>query len=162
MEAIRREAAEVRVVAPPYELGREHWIEADEWVSLAGCHTPEKVEAAIREAVGRDDWEIIQDENLPLGIGHDPDSLAEYSAMLDEALDEGSDAAHFAAICEAAGSTVSLRAMNERRDAEGEPPLLPGECPYCGDRHDSDGEPDEYGNRYLPGQGYCSNCAETV
>lgn len=152
MEAIRKEAAEVRVVAPPYELGREHWIEADEWVSLAGCHTPEKVEAAIREAVGRDDWEIIQTAMMPLGITVS-DHLAvfaEFAEGLDKAQDRGIGAEQYYRACDAAGYTVDPAEIHA------------GECPECGDLHDPEGEPDENGNRFMPDEGRCSNCVEAA
>ena len=34
----------------------------------------------------------------------------------------------------------------------------PGQCPECGDLHDDDGTPDEYGNRYVPELDRCNNC----
>lgn len=152
MEAIRREAAEVRVVAPPYEEGKRHEIEADEWVSLAGCHTPEKVEAAIREAVGRDDWEIIQTAMMPLGItvGDHLAVFAEFAEGLDEAQDRGIGAEQYYRACDAAGYTVDPAEIHA------------GECPECGDLHDPEGGPDENGNRFMPEEGRCSNCAETA
>lgn len=43
---------------------------------------------------------------------------------------------------------------------EGPRELYPGECPKCGDCHHWEGEPDEYGNRFIEELGVCNNCAE--
>lgn len=78
-----------------------------EWVELTGCDTPELVEETIREAVGTDEWEIIQTDNLPIGIGEDSGSLADYVVASEEADLNGIPACVYLAVCEDHSMTVS-------------------------------------------------------
>lgn len=56
------------------------------------------------------------------------------------------------------GSEEVRREIRLAAEGTGEGERWPGECFRCGDIHDSEGEPDEYGNRFMPEFGLCNNC----
>jgi antirestriction protein len=101
------EGPEVRVITPtgPFpEPGTGP--KRDEWIELDGLDDADAITEAIRKAMGSDDWEIIQTNDLPTGIQEDADTLAEYVAALGEADRNGIPACVYLAVCEDQGMTV--------------------------------------------------------
>lgn len=98
------------------ETGEEPglWIadydrEREGFINLSGMDNPDDIAEAIREIVGAKDWQVIDTDNLPLGLTGDtadPGQLADYVAALEGADRNGIPGHLYRAICEEHSDTV--------------------------------------------------------
>lgn len=92
------------------------------FINLAGMDNPDDIAEAIREIVGPKDWQVIDTDNLPLGLTGDtadPSDLADYVAALEGADRNGIPAYVFQKVCEDYGQTVdpdTIHYYGEGRD----------------------------------------------